>query len=119
MGKGRTALPAPGSGPTGTRGPTGSRGPTGAKGATGAKGPTGVNSLTGQLSIQSAAASGTTATITCPGTFPNVVSGGYTGIGGGGNGQYTVESFPSASNKWTVTIENTDASWTIYAVCAK
>ena len=71
------------------------------------------------LTITNAAASGTTATLTCPATNPNVVGGGYSGIGGGGNGQYTVESYPNASNMWTVTLQNTDASWTIYAICSK
>jgi len=67
----------------------------------------------------STAGSGTTQTQICPGTHPNVVGGGYTGIGGGGNGQYTIESYPSASDRWTVTLQNTDTSWTIYAICAK
>ena len=82
-------------------------------------GPSGPGSLSTLLSIQSQAATGTTATITCPVAFPNVVSGGYTGIGAGGNGQYTIESFPNASNQWTVTLNVTDAAWTIYAVCSK
>jgi hypothetical protein len=64
-------------------------------------------------------ATGTTATITCPGAFPNVLSGGYTNIGAGGNGQYTIESYPNASNQWTVTLNVTDTAWNIYAVCAK
>jgi hypothetical protein len=71
------------------------------------------------LTIVSSAATGTTATQTCPVTNPNVVSGGYTNIGAGGNGQYTIESYPSASNAWTVSLNVTDPGWNIYAVCSK
>jgi hypothetical protein len=60
-----------------------------------------------------------TLTATCPVANPIVVGGGYTGIGAGGNGQYTIESFPSASNAWTVTLNVGDNSWTVYAVCSK
>ncbi len=71
------------------------------------------------ITTVSTPASGTTATQICPPANPNVVSGGYTGIGAGGNGQYTIESFPSASNAWTVSLNVTDPSWTIYAICSK
>jgi hypothetical protein len=64
-------------------------------------------------------AAGTTATQTCPGSNPNVVSGGYTGIGAGGNGQYTIESYPSTPSAWTVTLNVTDTSWAIYAICSR
>ena len=37
----------------------------------------------------------------------------------GGNGQYATESYPSASNAWTVTLQVADTTWTAYAVCAK
>jgi hypothetical protein len=107
------------SGPSGPTGPSGVSGPSGPSGVSGPSGPSGPGSLTGLLSYQSTAATGTTATITCSAAFPNVVSGGYTGIGGGGNGQYTIESYPSATNMWTVSLNVTDASWTIYAVCSK
>jgi len=71
------------------------------------------------LTIVSTPASGTTATQICPPTNPNVVTGGYTGIGGGGNGQYTIESYPNASNQWTVSLNVSDPGWTIYAICSK
>jgi len=78
-----------------------------------------VNSLTGMLVTQTAAATGTSGTATCPVSNPNVVGGGYSGTGGGGNGQYANASQPSGGNAWTVTLENTDAAWSVYAVCAK
>jgi len=71
------------------------------------------------LTITSAAATGTTATVTCPVLNPNVVSGGYTGIGSNSSMQYTIESYPNASNQWTVSLNNSDSSWTIYAICSK
>jgi hypothetical protein len=66
----------------------------------------------------SSSASGTTATQICPATNPNVVAGGYTGIGSGGNGRYTIESYPSSSSAWTVSLNVTDPGWTIYAICS-
>jgi len=71
------------------------------------------------LTTVSTGVSGTTATQTCPGTHPNVVTGGYAGIGAGGNGQYTIDSFPNAPNAWTVNLNVTDTAWTIYAICSK
>jgi hypothetical protein len=68
--------------------------------------------------IATTAVSGTTATQTCPGTNPNVVSGGFNNVTGG-NGEFQIASYPSASNAWTVTLNDTDAAWNIYAVCAK
>jgi hypothetical protein len=106
-------------GPQGLPGPMGPQGPQGSQGPQGPTGATGPGSLTGLLIIQSAGASGTTATLTCPTSNPNVVSGGYTGIGGGGNPQYTVESYPSSPSAWTVSLSVTDAAWTIYAICSK
>ena len=67
----------------------------------------------------STAVNATTLTATCPGSNPNVVGGGYTGIGGGGNGHYAIESFPSGANSWRVTLQGNDNAWTVYAVCAK
>jgi len=69
-------------------------------------------------------ASGTTGTATCPPANPIVIGGGYTGIGiiSGANQttQYTIESFPSAPNAWTVSLNAPDAGgWTVYAVCSK
>jgi hypothetical protein len=61
----------------------------------------------------------TTATQSCPPANPNVVSGGYSGIGGGGNGQYTIESYPTSSSAWTVKLQNAATNWTIYAICSK
>jgi hypothetical protein len=69
------------------------------------------------------AVNATTLTATCPSANPFVVGGGYTGIGLGtgnvANTQYTIESYPSASNAWTVSLNVADNSWTVYAVCSK
>ena len=111
-------LPGP-QGAPGTPGAPGAQGPQGIPGPQGATGPTGPSSLTGMLVIVSTQVSGTGATQFCPIGNPNVVSGGYTGIGAGGNGQYTIESYPSLPTAWTVTLNNSDASWTIYAICSK
>jgi hypothetical protein len=81
-----------------------------------------VNSLTGQLTIVSSPqTTATTAVVSCPSsTFPNVVSGGFSSVGGG-NGQFQVSSFPSSLGQWTVTLAQADDnnSWVAYAVCAK
>jgi hypothetical protein len=70
--------------------------------------------------VSSAQTTATTATVTCPGTNPNVVSGGFSGVGAG-NGQFEVDSYPSATDKWTVTLGQADnnSSWTAYAICSK
>jgi hypothetical protein len=61
-----------------------------------------------------------TGTVTCPVTNPNVVSGGYSGLASGDTKQFTIDSYPNASNQWTVSINQPDPdTWTIYAVCAK
>jgi hypothetical protein len=62
----------------------------------------------------------TTATVTCPVGNPNVVTGGFSGVGSG-NGQFQVDDYPSAANAWTVTLSQADnnSSWTAYAVCSK
>jgi hypothetical protein len=65
------------------------------------------------------AASGLTALILCPPSNPLVISGGYNGISGGGNGQYVNESEPIGTNAWRVTLENSDANWNISAICSK
>jgi hypothetical protein len=72
-------------------------------------------------------ASGTTGTATCPPANPIVIGGGYTGIVDPNNTkQYTINSFPSATTNtsaipgaWTVGLNDTDPSWTVYAVCSK
>jgi hypothetical protein len=61
----------------------------------------------------------TTLTATCPPANPFVTGGGYLGIGAGGNGQYTIESYPTATNSWTVSLNVTDNSWSVYAICSK
>jgi hypothetical protein len=63
---------------------------------------------------------GTTANVVCPTGFPIVVSGGWSGVGSG-NGQFEVDSYPSAANTWTVTLAQADnnSSWTAYALCSK
>jgi hypothetical protein len=48
-----------------------------------------------------------------------VISGGYSGIGAGGNSQYATDSFASATNAWTVTIATGDNSWSVFAYCSK
>ena len=121
-------------GPPGARGPTGLRGPTGPPGAagspgapgpagqrgpTGARGPTGTASLTGTTAVFSSAVSGTTATSTCPGSHPNVVSGGYAGVNAGGTSQYASENYPSSPTAWTVTLNANDGSWTIWVLCSQ
>jgi hypothetical protein len=54
----------------------------------------------------------------CPATHPNVVSGGFNGVGSG-NGQFEVSSFPSAPDTWTVVLAQTDSNgWSIYAICS-
>jgi hypothetical protein len=47
-----------------------------------------------------------------------VVSGGFQGVSGG-NPQFETASYPSAPNAWTVSLNDADASWTVYAVCSK
>jgi len=72
--------------------------------------------------VTATAVNAAASTVTCPGTHPNVVGGGYTGIGlsgGAANTQYTVESYPSAGNAWTVSLNASDAAWTAYAICSK
>jgi hypothetical protein len=106
-------------GPSGPAGPPGAIGPAGSRGPTGARGPTGPGSLTGLLTITTSTINGTTATKTCPASNPNVVGGGYNGIGGSSNTQYASASYPSAANAWTVSLNASDTSWTIYAICSK
>ncbi len=84
-------------------------------------GPTGPSSLTGMLTIVSSPqTTATTATVTCPVGNPNVVSGGFSGVGDG-NGQFQVDSYPVATNQWKVTLGQADnnSSWTAYAICSK
>jgi len=106
-------------GPSGSRGTTGATGPPGSRGPTGARGPTGPGSLTGLLTVTSSAVSGTSATQACPAANPNVVGGGYNGIGGSSTTQYASASYPSSASAWSVTLNVTDSSWTIYAICSK
>jgi len=71
--------------------------------------------------IQSSAqTTATTATVNCPALFPNVVSGGFSGVGSG-NGQFQIDSYPSSLTAWTVSIAQADnnSSWTAYALCSK
>jgi collagen type II alpha len=91
---------------TGAQGPQGPKGDTGATGAIGPQrlvGPAGPSTLTGILTTQTAttAVNATALTVTCPETHPNVVGGGYKGLAGSENRQYTIERYPSA-NAWTV-----------------
>jgi hypothetical protein len=55
--------------------------------------------------------------MTCAAPFPNVVGGGYNGISG--TTTHAVASYPSSASGWTVTLNETDAGWTIYAICSK
>jgi hypothetical protein len=76
------------------------------------------------LVIQSAPQTTQNAVVACPATNPIVVGGGYSGIGAGGNGQYTIESYPSAPGPspvgaWSVALNAADTSWTAYAICSK
>ena len=91
---------------------------TGTTGATGAPGPSSLTGLT--VIVPSPQTTATTATVTCPAGNPNVVSGGFSGVGSG-NGQFQVDSYPSALNAWTVTLAQADnnSSWTAYALCSK
>jgi len=59
-------------------------------------------------------------TATCPAANPNVVGGGYSGVGSPGlNIIRAMASYPSAGNAWTVTLTGDDNSWSAYAVCSK
>jgi hypothetical protein len=64
--------------------------------------------------IVNASASGDSGTATCPGANPNVVGGGFGGL----DVRDAKQSYPSASNAWTVTLDGSDSSWNVYAVCA-
>jgi hypothetical protein len=75
--------------------------------------------------VDSPQTTATSATVPCPATNPNIVSGGFSGVGAGSQ-QFQVASFPSAVGpspvgSWTVTLANADdnSSWTAYALCAK
>jgi hypothetical protein len=84
--------------------------------------PTAQLSLTGLLVIQTAsfASNVQTGTATCPSSNPNVIGGGFSGVNGGGNGQWVSSSYPSAPNVWTVTTTaNPGGTWIVYAVCSK
>jgi hypothetical protein len=68
------------------------------------------------------AAGVTTATITCPATNPIILGGGYSNIdaNAAGNAQFTIDSYPSASNQWKVTTNDvTSFAWAIWAICGK
>jgi hypothetical protein len=67
----------------------------------------------------STAVNATSLTATCPAANPIVVTGGFSGIGGGGNGQYVVESQAVGTNQWRVSLQANDNSWSVYAVCSK
>jgi hypothetical protein len=108
-------------GPTGQRGATGPTGPTGNAGSTGPTGPTGLSSLTGKLTIVMADGdddpNDDSETVTCPAaTYPNVVSGGFSGVSGDDN--HVQSSYPNASNQWTVILEEDDSSWNAFAICS-
>ena len=97
-------------------------GPAGPAGADGATGPAGPATLSGLIVYPSTGVSGLTATQTCPAANPIVIGGGYSGLaatGGTQNSQYTIDSYPSAANAWTVSLSVSDAGWTIFAVCSK
>ena len=99
----------------GARGPTGLGGPAGPAGP---QGPAGPHSLAGLVTHVSSTVSGSTATRTCPASSPIVVGGGYRDTAGGSTSQYASASYPSAGNAWTVTLNASDPSWTIYAICS-
>jgi len=109
-------------GPAGPAGADGATGPAGPAGADGATGPAGPATLSGLIVYPSTGVSGLTATQTCPAANPIVIGGGYSGLaatGGTQNSQYTIDSYPSAANAWTVSLSVSDAGWTIFAVCSK
>jgi hypothetical protein len=69
-----------------------------------------------RVSVDGADGADDSATVTCPASNPNVVSGGFESVTGGG--QLVVTSAPSAANAWTVILEDTDAIWTAWAICS-
>src|SRR4051794_13629060 len=99
----------------GARGPTGLAGPAGPAGP---QGPAGPHSLAGLVTRVSSPASGKTATKTCPAATPIVVGGGYRDLAGDTTSQYASASYPSAANAWTVTLNISDPSWTVFAICS-
>ena len=72
------------------------------------------------MSIATAAVSKTTATMTCPNPFTRVLGGGYSGLDNPvSTTQYSAASYPNTVNSWTVTLNETDADWAIYAICSQ
>jgi hypothetical protein len=56
------------------------------------------------------------AVVTCLPANPNVVSGGFANVTGGGN---TVQaSYPSGTGTWTVVLDDDDSDWDAYAICS-
>jgi hypothetical protein len=60
-------------------------------------------------------ATGTDGSSTCPASHPNLVGGGYSGVGGANPNA----NFPSSSDTWTVSLNSGAVSWTVYAVCSE
>ncbi len=115
-------------GPIGLTGPQGEKGDTGAQGIQGIKGdqgiqgvqgiqgPQGPSSLVGLVTIvtKTATTNTKTLTVTCPALNPVVLSGGLK------DSNSTIQdSYPSASNAWTIVISGNKDAWSVYGVCAK
>ena len=68
-----------------------------------------------------AAGGATVVTATCPASNPNVVGGGFSGLGGALADADPTGSFPVGGNSWRVTIGSGGGagSWSVYAICSK
>ena len=92
--------------PPGARGPTGLRGPAGPRGVAGNPG------VRGPIGIR-----GPTGTVARP-DRPERLD--YSGLDNPvSTTQYAAASYPNTVNSWTVTLNETDADWAIYAICSQ
>ncbi|MGZ8794730.1 MAG: collagen-like triple helix repeat-containing protein [Gaiellaceae bacterium] len=120
------AGPAGAQGIPGASGPKGDAGPAGSAGATGATGPPGQRGFDQisrpEVNFGTLQGSFASQTVTCPNTHPRVIGGGVNTTQFEDFGS-VVESYPSASNAWTVRMRNEGQNFAIqstaYAICVQ